>query len=364
MRTRYRTAAAIAALTLTAAACGGAPDAGAPAAADCAPGQIDGDLRLYNWSDYMDPELITDFEAEYGVRVVQDFFTSNEELQARVAAGGAQYDVVVPSDYMVALLIEDDLLLPLTRAAVPNIVNVASEFVDPPYDPGLVFTVPYLWGTTGLGVNVALVGDVEPSWALVFDPAIASQLPGRIALLDDARETMGAALRWLGHDPNTTDEDELRAASEVIATAREWTAAYASEGETPSLLVSGEVVVALGYSGNLLDAFDGDERFEYVVPSEGATIWTDNMAVLAEAPHPCTAHTFIDFVLRPEQHARLTNYIYYPSPNALAEEFIDAEILSDPAVYPDAVTLERLSFLRDTGDSETLFSDLFERAKR
>jgi spermidine/putrescine-binding protein len=364
MRTRYRTIAAIAALTLTAAACGGGSSTGTPTAAACGPGQTDGDLRLYNWSDYMDPDLLTDFETEFGVQVVQDYFTSNEELQARIAAGGAQYDVIVPSDYMVALLIEDDLLLPLTRDAIPNITNVGSDFTDPPYDPGLRFSVPYLWGTTGLGVNVALVGDVEPSWALVFDPAIASQLPGRIALLDDARETMAAALHWLGLDPNTTDEDELRAASEVIAAARSWTAAYASEGETPSLLVSGEVVIALGYSGNLLEAFDGDDRFEYVVPREGATIWTDNMAVLAAAPHPCTAHAFIDFVLRPEQHARLTNYIYYPSPNALAAEFIDEEILSDPAIYPDEETLARLAFLRDTGDSETLFSDLFERAKR
>ncbi len=361
MRTRIRTTAAIAALTLTAAACGGATDA--PQAASCVAGQTDGDLLLYNWNDYMDPDIIADFTAEFGVDVVEDFYPSNEEMLARVVAGGAQYDVVVPSDYMIELMIEDGLLLPLTRAAVPNIANVDDEFADPPYDPGLQHSVPFLWGTTGLGVNVALLGDVEPSWDLVFDPEVAGALPGRVLLLDDARETMGAALHWLGLDPNTEDEDDLRAASEVIAAARAWTAAYNSDLYA-DLLISGEVVVAHGYSGNFLEAFDEDESFAYLVPKEGATLWTDNLAILAAAPHPCTAHTFLDFVLRPEQHARLTNYIYYPSPNALAEPFVDPEILADPAVYPDADTLTRLQFLRDTGDVEILYTDLFTQARR
>jgi spermidine/putrescine-binding protein len=357
----FRTVAAIAALTLTAAACGGDDTAGAPTA-ECAPGQTDGDLLLYNWNDYMDPDIIADFEAEFGVSVIEDFYPSNEEMLARVVAGGAQYDVVVPTDYMLSIMIEDGLLLPLTRTAVPNIANVDDDFLDPPYDPGLGHSVPFLWGTTGLGVNVGLLGDVEPSWALVFDPEVAGNLPGRILLLDDARETMAAALHWLGFSPNTTDEAELQAAADVIATARAWTAAYNSDLYA-DLLVSGEVVVALGYSGNFLEAFGEDEDFAYVVPQEGATLWTDNLAILATAPHPCTAHTFLDFVLRPEQGARLTNYIYYPSPNALAEPFIDPEILDDPAVYPDDATLERLQFLQDTGDAEILYTDLFTAAR-
>jgi spermidine/putrescine-binding protein len=358
MHIRTRAAAAVISLSLIAAACGGDD---AVKAAECLPGQTDGDLLLYNWNDYIDPGVIEDFEAEFSVRVIEDFYPSNEEMLARVVAGGAQYDVIVPSDYMIEIMLEDELLLPLTRDAVPNIINVDDDFVDPPYDPGLVHSVPYLWGTTGLGINVALLGDVEPSWDLVFDPEVAGQLPGRILLLDDARETMGAALRWLGFSPNTTDEDELRAAADVIAVAREWTAAYNSDLYA-ELLIAGEVVVSLGYSGNFLDAFDGDEQFSYVVPKEGATLWTDNLAILATAPHPCTAHTFLDFILRPEQGARLTNYISYPSPNAFAAPFIDADILSDPAVYPDEETLDRLEFLRDTGDTEILYTDLFTRA--
>jgi spermidine/putrescine-binding protein len=359
MRTRIRAAAAVITLSLVAAACGGGGST--VQAAECQPGETDGDLRLYNWNDYIDPGIIEDFEAEYDVRVTEDFFPSNEELLARVVAGGAQYDVIVPSDYMVEIMLEDDLLLPLTHAAIPNLVNVDDEFADPPYDPGLQHSVPYLWGTTGLGVNVGLLGDVEPSWALVFDPEVAGTLPGGILLLDDARETMGAALHWLGFSPNTVDEDELRAAADVIATARAWTITYNSDLYA-DLLMAGEVVVALGYSGNFLDAFDGDERFAYVVPKEGATLWTDNLAILANSPHPCTAHTFLNYILRPEQGARLTNYISYPSPNAFAGPFIDPDLLSDPAVYPDEETLERLEFLRDTGDMEIRYSDLFLQA--
>lgn len=354
--TRGRLVAVLAVTALLAAACGG--DDAPTAATECQPGQTDGDLLLYNWTDYVDPELVPAFEAEYGVEVVEDFYTSNEELLARVSAGGTGYDVVVPSDYAVRIMIEEGSLLQLQHAALPNLANLRLDFSDPAYDPGNTHSVPFLWGTTGLGVNVGLLGDVEPSWALVFDPEVAGALPGRISLLDDPRETLGAALHYLGLDPNTTDEDDLQQASDLVAQARGWTAAYDS-GTYQDLLVSGEVVVAHGYSGNFLEAFDGLEGFAYLVPAEGATVWTDAMAVLADAPHPCTAHTFIDFVLRAERGAALSEYIYYPSPNAAAEALIDPEVLDDPAVYPTAETQARLQFLEDTGDFETRYTDLF-----
>lgn len=356
---RGRTVVVLAVTALIAAACAGGDDAGG--AATCEPGQVDGDLLLYNWTDYVDPELVPAFEAEYGIEVVEDFYTSNEELLARVSAGGAGYDVVVPSDYAVRIMVEEGSLLELQQDAIPNLANLRDDFTDPAYDPGNAHSVPFLWGTTGLGVNVGLLGDVEPSWALVFDPEVAGTLPGRVSLLDDPREVLGAALHYLGLDPNTTDESELQQAADLVAQAREWTAAYDS-GTYQDNLVSGEVVVAHGYSGNFLEAFDGLEGFAYLVPEEGATVWTDAMAILADAPHPCTAHTFIDFVLRAERGAALTEYIYYPSPNAAAEALIDTEILEDPAVYPSAATQARLRFLQDTGDFETRYTDLFLQA--
>ena len=341
-------------------ACSSAPPT--PSAAACAPGETDGDLLLSQWAEYAVPELIRDFEAAHGVRVVQAFYTSNEELLAKVLTGGSPVDVIVPSDYMVSIMIEEELLLPLQLAAIPNHVNVAATFADPPYDPGLRHTLPYQWGTTGLGINVELLGDVTPSWRLLLDPAVAGALPGRVAFLDDPREALGAALYLLGADPNTTDESEIEAAGELLRGARSWTAAYT--GQYAELLVAGEVVVAQGYNGTFLAAFEGDDRFAYVVPEEGATIWTDNLAILADAPHPCTAHAFIDFMMDARNAAALSTATRYATPNAAAEALLDPELLADPAIYPPDEVRERLRFLVDTGDVEIRYSDVFERAKR
>jgi len=340
-----------------------AGDGGDAAAGDCEPGTTDGDLLLYNWSDYIDPDLVAAFQDEFGVSVTEDFYPSNEELLARVQSGGAQYDVIVPSDYMVAIMIEENLLLELDRDAIPNLSNVDDNFADPVYDPGTRFSVPYQWGTTGLGVDLgAIGGDVEPSWALVFDPEVAGELPGRISLLDDPRETMGAALYYLGYSPNTTDEGELQEAADVISGARDWTAAFDSD-LFADLVLTGETVVSQGYSGGFLDSFGDDEDYAYLIPEEGATVWTDTMAILAEAPHPCTAHAFIDFILDAENGAQLTNWTYYASPNAAAEEFIEEEILEDPVIYPTDEAWENLHFLEDLGDAEILYTDFFTRAK-
>jgi spermidine/putrescine-binding protein len=162
-------------LALLLTACGGDDGDGTAADVACGVGEVDGDLSFYNWSDYMDPDLVAAFEEEYDVTVTQDFYPSNEELFARVEAGGAQYDVIIPSDYMVDIMIQEDLLLALDFDAIPNAANIDDDFAQPPYDPDLAFSVPYQWGTTGIGVNLDVVGeDVEPSWDLLFDEAVAS----------------------------------------------------------------------------------------------------------------------------------------------------------------------------------------------
>lgn len=361
MKIKRTSTALLASVVLMLAACGSNSTEGPGSAADCSPGSVDGDLSLYNWTDYIDPGLVAAFEEEFGVRVIEDFYSSNEEMLVKVSAGGTRYDIVVPSDYMVSIMREEGYLLEIQHALLLNLENISEEFSNPLYDPGLQFSVPYLWGTTGLGINVAILGDVEPSWDLVFNPDVARALPGRVVLLDDPRETLGAALHWLGYSPNTVSLSELEEAEAVIRRAREWTVTFESTlyGD---LLVSGEVVVAHGYSGNLLETFGDDERFAYLVPREGATIYAENLAILATAPSPCTAHTFIDFVLRPENHAALTNYIYYPAPNSAAIAFVDPELLENPAVYPPAEVLGRLRFLEDTGDFEPEYANAFLRA--
>ncbi len=328
----------------------------------CEPGETDGDLNFYNWTQYIDPELITAFEDEFGVDVVEDFYDSNEAMLAQLQAG-AVYDLVVPSDYMIAIMIEEGLLMELQKDAIPNISNLDPFFADPSFDPGGTYSAAYQWGTTGLGVNTDVVGDdFEPSWALVFDPELVATYPGGISLLNDPRETMGAALMYLGYSMNSTSEEELQEAADLIESIKEYVAAFDSD-TYPENLVNGEVAVSHGFSGGFLTAFseaENGDAFVYVLPEEGATVWTDNMAIPTNADHPCTAHAFINFLLDAEHGATLTNWNYYASPNQAAEEGIDAEVV---AFYPPDDAFERLVVIEDTGSFEINYTDFFAQAR-
>jgi len=372
---RFKLLTLLTAFTIVIAACGddddeseaGGDNAGGDGGGDeatCDVGEADGDLALYNWSEYIDPELISAFEEEFDVTVTEDFYPSNEEMLARVQEG-ASFDVVVPSDYMISIMIEEGLLAPIQTDAVPNLDNLADRFAsDLPYDPEGEYSVPYQWGTTGLGVDLAVVGeDVPHTWGLVFDPELSEQYAGKITMLDDPRETMGAALKYLGYSLNSTDPDELAEAEELVAGAIPRLAAFDSD-QYDELLIQGESAIAHGYSGNFFTAFEeGESDYEYFVPDEGGTVWVDNMAVPTDAPHPCTAHAFINFLLDAENGAALTNFNYYASPNAAAEELILPEILEDPAIYPSEELDERLEFIEDTGDFEIEYTDALTRAR-
>jgi spermidine/putrescine-binding protein len=347
---------------------GSEADSGGDAAAGCEAGETDGPLAIYNWTEYMDPELKDAFAAEFGVEVTEDNYDSNEAMQPIINAGGSGYDFIVPSDYMVSIMIEAGDIQALQKDAIPNLSNLLPEFASGlPFDPDASYTAPYQWGTTGLGVDLSVTGeDVPETWGLIFDADIAAQygLEGSYAtLLNDPRETMGAALKYLGYSLNTTSEDELAEARQLVQDAKDRVAAYDSD-QYDELLVTGDSAVAHGYSGNFIVQFDGAEnpdQYSYFVPQEGGTRWVDNMAIPKDAPHPCTAHTFINFLLDAERGAQLTNWNFYASPNAAAEEFIDPEVLEDPIVYPTDTS--KLEFISDTGDFEINFSDAFIEAK-
>ena len=379
MRRLTRLVALIAVLAMVLAACGsdegggdggGDPGTTVPDTSDemvsCEAGQVDGDLNFYNWTEYIDPELIAQFESEYGVDVVEDFYDSNEAMLAKLQSG-AVYDLIVPSDYMVAIMIEEGILAEVQKDAIPNISNLDPFFADPAYDPGGVYSVAYQWGTTGLGVDMSVVGeDFEPSWALVFDPDLVSQYPGGISLLNDPRETMGAALKYLGYSLNSTSEAELQEAADVIAGVKDYIGAFDSDNFDETL-VTGEFAVTHGYSGGYFTAIEDSEggwdQYTYVIPEEGGTVWIDNMAVPTTAEHPCTAHTFMNFLLDAENGAALTNWNYYASPNAASEEFILPEVLEDETIYPSDELSERLEIITDTGDFEINYTDYFAIAR-
>jgi spermidine/putrescine-binding protein len=316
-------------------------------------------LYFYNWSEYIEPELYAEFEEEYGIKVVEDTFSSNEDLFAKLQAGGGGYDVIVPSDYMVANMIENDMLAKIDHSKLSNFEHLDPLFLDPPYDPGLEYSIPYMWGTTGIGYNSAVVdGDVD-SWAYIFDPEIASQYNGQISLLDDEREVIGAALIYLGYDLNSTNEAELEEAKQLLLGVKDYIGVFDSDAFEDNLL-SGETVLAHGYSGDIFMAVDENEDIVYVIPKEGAVIWVDNLAIPKEVAEDEErmerALLWIDFLHRPENMARIVEFVWYATPNADAFDLIDEEITGDPSIYPPDETYERLTFIAPLGDATELYS--------
>lgn len=319
-------------------------------------------LNFYNWSEYIEPEIFALFEEETGIRVVEDTFGSNEDLLAKLQGGATGYDVIVPSDYMVSTMIELGMLAELDQSKLENFGNLDPTFTDPPYDPGLAHCVPYFWGTTGIGFNWNDWDDAPASWDYLFNPENAAQFEGSISMLDDVREVLGAALIYLGYSPNTTNEAELEEAKQVILGIKPYIAAFDSDTYEDNLL-TGEVSLVHGWSGDVFTAQVEDENIDYVIPEEGAVKWTDNLCITADAAEDPQrlemAYQWIDFLNRPEIAAMNTDFVWYASPNAAAEEFIDPEILEYEAVYPTEEVFNRLQWLENVGDATELYSRIW-----
>ena len=348
-----------------------APAEEATGAAACAAGETDGDLAFYNWAEYIDDELLAAFEAETGINVDYTTYESNEEMLTKVESGAAIYDLVVPSDYMVDTMRRDDLLLELNFDAIPNAANIGPEFANPPFDPEHKYSVAYQWGTTGIGMSyevLELLGG-ESTWAVIFDPATAALVPGSISMLDDAPETVSAALKYLGYSIedviNNRNEDAVREAGELLRATNDRLLKYDSVTFGDDL-VNGEVDVAHGWSGGFFLSFfeaDAYEDYVYTIPAEGGVRWVDNMAIPHNADNICSAHAMINFLTDAENGAQLTNWTYYGSPNAASTPFILDEILEDPGIYPPPEVDARLEFIPHAGDLALLIQDMHSQAK-
>jgi spermidine/putrescine-binding protein len=342
----------LALVLLSAVACGGGQEAQGPAEV----------LNFYNWSDYIEPEIYAKFEEEYGIKVVEDNYGSNEDLLAKLQGGATGYDVIVPSDYMVSTMIELEMIAELPKDQLTNLGNLDPSFTDPPYDPGMKHCVPYFWGTTGIGFNWNDWDEAPNSWEYLFNPESAAEFSGRISLLDDTREVLGAALIYLGYSPNTTSEAELNQAKDVILAIKPYVSAFDSDTYEDNM-VTGENALVLGWSGDVFTAQVEDENIDYVIPKEGAVKWTDNLCITRDAAaDPArleAALLWIDFLNRPEIAAMNTNYVWYASPNAAATDQIDPEILAYEAVYPDDETFARLHWLENVGDATEMYSRIW-----
>lgn len=318
------------------------------------------ELHIYNWSEYIDPEVYDAFEAEYGVKIIEDTFSSNEELLAKLQAGAAGYDLIVPSDYMVEIMIEEGLLAEINHDNIPNIANLSDLFKSPPYDPDLAYCVPYQWGTTGIGYNS---DEVEPdSWSWIFDPEIASQYAGKITMLNDSRESIGAALKYLGYSLNSTNDAELEEAKQLLIDIKPYLFSYDSD-QFEDLIAADEVVYGHGWSGDYFAAAEEDERIWYIIPAEGGVVWADNLCIPKTSKAAYTAEVFINYILQPEVAAQITNFTWFGSPVEAANEFIDPEILEEPAIYPPDDVMAKLEWIQDVGEATPIYERIWTEVK-
>jgi spermidine/putrescine-binding protein len=332
-----------------------------PLLAACGGGEPAAERRvnIYIWTNYLPPDVVTDFTKETGIQATVDTYDSNEALLAKLQSGVADYDVVVPSDYMIKVMIPEGLLRPIDPARLPGMANLDPRFLNQKYDLGNRHSIPYLWGTTGIGYDKTKVAAPIDSWRAVFDPRYA----GRILMLDDVREAFGAALRLMGRSINETDPAVLRRAAGMLKEQKRLVKTYNSS-DFANLLAAGDVDVAQGWNGELAEAVaSSNGKLAYVVPKEGGTLWIDSLAVPASAKNVDAAYEFLQYVLEPEIAARIVNGVHYAGANKAALEKVDPAIRDNPAIYPPQEVLDRCEFIEDLGETTQLLDELWTEVK-
>ncbi|HUG61346.1 MAG TPA: polyamine ABC transporter substrate-binding protein [Methylomirabilota bacterium] len=304
-------------------------------------------VNVYNWSDYIDESVLEDFTKETGIKVVYDVFDSNEIVETKLLAGGSGYDVVVPSGPFLARQITAGVFQKLDKSKLTNLEHMWPDVTERlgKYDPGNEYAVNYMWGTTGIGVNVDKVEAIMPdapidSVELIFNPEIASKFQEcGIHLLDAADELIPAALNYMGRDPDSKDPEDIQAAGELLKTIAPYVQKFHSS-EYINALANGDICVAFGWSGDIIQAQARAEEagngvnVEYNIPKEGAYMWFDNMAIPSDAQNVEEAHEFINFMMRPEVIAKASNYVAFANGNLSSQELLDPEVLENPAIYP------------------------------
>lgn len=314
------------------------------------------EVRVYNWSDYIDEELLEKFEQETGIDLIYDVFDSNEVLETKMLAGGSGYDVVVPTGTFLQRQIVAGAFQKLDPSKLPNLENmwdVVSQRTEQ-YDPDNAYSINYMWGTTGLGVNVGKVqevlGEDAPidSWDLVFKPENMEKLAAcGVHFLDAPAEMIPAALKFIGEDPNSHDDDVIAKIEPVYAAVRPYIQKFHSS-EYINALANGDICVAVGWSGDILQARDRADEAEngveivYNAPKEGAQMWFDQMAIPVDAPNPDGAHKFLNFIMDAQNMAAASNYVYYANGNKASQEYLIEDVIGDPAIYPSEEALNNL----------------------
>jgi len=307
-------------------------------------------LNLYIWSAYVSPQILEQFHKETGITIRYDTYDSNEALLEKVQDGASEYDVVVPTNDIVTTMVRLNLLKKLEQDRLPNLKNIGARFRNPAFDPNNEHSVPFIWGTTGIGYNKTKIKEPVDSWAILWDP----KYKGRILMLDDPWECIGAALKLKGHLLNSDDPNELLEAKNLLLQQKPLVKMYNS-ANFDEILLSGDIWLAQGWSGQFARAKDQDSDLDYAIPKEGSAVWTDCLAIPKNAPHMEEAHAFLNFCMDQKVAAEITRLTGYATTNEAAKAFVDPKMLQDKARYPDDATLARCEWFVARGKtSQTL----------
>ena len=311
-------------------------------------------VNVYNWSDYIDESILADFTKETGIKVVYDVFDSNEILETKLLAGGTGYDVVVPSGTFLARQIQAGVFQPLDQSKLDNSKNLWGEVKarTETYDPGAKYSINYMWGTTAIGYNTKAAtertGAAPVSWDVIIDPEkLAKFKDCGVHILDAPEELVPAALNYLGKNPDSKDKGDIEAAGELLAKMAPNVQKFHSS-EYINALANGDICLAVGWSGDVFQARDraaeakAGVEIGYTIPTEGALMWFDQMAIPADAKNVAEAHEFLNYIMRPEVIAKASNYVYYANGNEASKPLLEKDVLEDPAIYPDEATMKKL----------------------
>jgi spermidine/putrescine transport system substrate-binding protein len=302
-------------------------------------------LTVYNWGDYIDPDLVNQFEKETGIKVIYQTFDSNEAMMTKIEQGGTTFDIAVPSEYAISKMREENLLLPIDHSKLPNLKYINPRFLDLSFDPGNKYSIPYFWGTVGIVYNSDMIdGKKIKSWNDLWDPKLKNQ----ILLADGAREVMGMGLNSLNYSLNDTNKAHLQEAKRKLDTLTPNVKAIVGD-EIKMLLANEEAAIGVVWSGDASEIMSENDKLNYVVPEEGSNLWFDNMVIPKTAKNVEGAHKFMNFMLDPKHAAQNAEYVGYSTPNKKALDYLPKEVAEDERFYPEEELTKKLEVYNNLG---------------
>ena len=324
-------------------------------------GGENGEVIVYNWGEYIDPDTITMFEEETGIDVVYEEFETNEIMYPKISSGAIAYDLVCPSDYMIQRMRENDLLAEINFDNIPNIKNIGKDYLErsKEFDPENKYSVPYCWGTVGILYNKTMVDEPIDSWSVLWD----EKYKDNILMQDSVRDAFGVALKYLGYSLNSTDLDELNEAKDLLTRQKPLVQAYVID-QVRDKMIGNEAAIGVIYSGEAIYTQQENPNLEYVIPKEGSNLWIDSWVIPKNAEHKENAEQFINFLCRPDIAVKNFEYITYATPNKAAFEILDPEYQENKSVFPDTDELENSEVYSYLGtEADDLYNALWKEVK-